>query len=137
MVDISESKELTIYKKLLNVFGEYIEKFPCSGLNKVLDQALSAGKKCIPSDAAAKEILSYCLEQGTEAKSVQYLLNQTFDSLPENFKPVYKDGNKKVVALWKKENNISDRLKDLLNLAGEKSGSWSSITGEKVNLIEE
>ena len=137
MIKLVESKELSVYKLLLWKFQEYVEKFPASGTIKKLDLAIAAGKKLIPTDKKAKEILELVLENGTSGEAIQYLLNRRFSDLPTINRPVYKNGDNKCIAFWcKKDGLVSDMIKDLLNLDGEASGHWSDLKGKKVSLLE-
>lgn len=138
MIELKESKELSVFKQTLNVFGEYLEKFAASGIHKYLDMLLTAGKKAIPSDSKAKDIIEFSLGMSTAGESVQFLLNRRFEDLPVATRPYYKDGNRHLVAFWSKEGgSVSDRIKDLINWNGEKSGQWVDVAGNKINLITE
>ena len=135
---LQESKALSLFKRLLNVLEEYAMTFPLSNLSKYLDFALAKGKKIIPTDERAKDILEFVLQMGTPAESLQFLTGRRFSAIPTIIKPIYKDKSNRVqVACWKKGDEVSDMISSLLVLEGEKNGSWVSDKGEKVLLIKE
>jgi len=130
-----EQKNLTIYKKLLSVLGEWCDNVPGTGMNTWLDKLIEKGVSAVPSDKRAKAILTYVLEEFTVPVAVQYLTNWNFSDLSYDLKPKYKLGTKHLVAFWN-SNKITDcKIKTLLNVEG-KAGHWSDAYGKKVTLID-
>lgn len=137
MVQINETKELGLFKLLVTKMGEYSQKFPLSSVIKHLDCAIANGKKVIPDDKKAKEIIELVLNNGTSGEAIQYLLNRRMSDLPSVNRPHYEDGDNKCIAFWvKKDGLVSDRIKDLLNLDGEPSGKWCDLKGKSVKLLD-
>jgi hypothetical protein len=133
---INESKDVAVYKMLLELFGNYSKSFPCTGVDNLFDSLVNNGKKVLPKDLRALAILEYFCNNNT-ATAVQKILNIRFADLPVELKPCTKNVNKHEVASWTRNDKISDRIKDLINfdmIAGQ--GYWSDIDGEKVTLID-
>jgi len=133
-----EVDKYTIYKMLVDNLVGYAESFPATGVDNLLDQVLDAGTACIPNDDLAKEILmNVLISNFTPPAAVQALLNTRFSDLPPMYRPYYrkKDDNKKKVAFWSSNDIISDRVKSLLLLQGDKKGYWCDEEGNKVKLI--
>ena len=133
---IREAKDISIYQRLLQVLGDYSGSIPCTGVDKLFDVASEHGKKILPKDKKALEILDYILSGGTTARVVHKLLNLRFSDLPVECRPIMKDGRKHLVTHWSREKKISDRVKDLIDfdLSG-KTGHWVDIDGEKADLL--
>lgn len=130
---LNEAKNLSIYKKILTVFGAYADKFPGTGVEGLLDDLISAGVKTIPKDKKALEILGYIVGENTIPGAVQKLLNFRFSDLPYNVKPVYRRGRKHLVAFWYVGSQGFDKVKSLLSGGG---GHWSDVDGDKVTLLD-
>ena len=137
MKKIYESKDVGVYKQLLKVLGDYIEKNPVTGVNKLFDLVIEQGKKILPKDKIALAVLSYVLSD-TAPIAVQKLLNTRLGDLPKiEFRPVIKVGKKHEVAFWCQDGQVHDKVKDLINFDGSsKAGYWSDIEGNKVTLLD-
>lgn len=137
MKRITEAKDVEVYKKLLRTLGDYTIKNPVTGINKLFDIAIEQGKKVLPKDKHALAILDYVLSNSVPA-AVQKLLNMRFGDLPKaEFRPLIKVGKKHEVAFWGRNNQVYDKVKDLVDFeASGKSGQWSDINGEKVTLLD-
>lgn len=134
-MNIMEAKDLIIYKKLLKVLGEYTDKFPGTGVGRMFDQALESGKKILPKDTLAIEILHYIFKTNSVASAVHKILNIRFSNLPIEYRPLVKNGRRKEVAHWSREALVSDKVKDLIDWKGTgKKGYWSDVDGNKVKL---
>src|ERR1035437_185729 len=89
IVDLSKNKKLTIYKSLLTNFWDYFQQFPMTVSNRYLDEIVDLGQKIVPSDDTAQGILIYIMSTYEKpAACVQHLLNDKFDSLPIEVRPV-------------------------------------------------
>lgn len=134
---IQEAKDVNIYQKLLGVLGDYTSNIPCTGIDKLFDVASEQGKKILPKDKKALEILDYILSCESTARVVHKLLNLRFSDLPTEYKPMMKDGRKHRVANWSRGAEISDRIKSLVDWDNTGAvGRWTDIDGEKVDLID-
>jgi len=134
---LNEAKDLTAYKKLIRVFGEYSDKFPATGVSKMFNQLVSVGLKAMPKDKVALVILRDLATQGNASLCVQSILNKKFSDLSFAVKPVYiGEYGKKMTAFWDKGGSVYDGVKLLLNLEGEVKGYWSDESGNKVKLID-
>jgi hypothetical protein len=132
---INESRDLDIYKKLVMILSDFVDKYPGTGMGKVYRQVLNAGLKVMPKDEKALDILGYVIKDGGP-KAVQDLMNRTFCELPITIRPVYKDGNAKRTAFWSKDSKIYDKVRDLLDLNGSGvKGEWSDEKSNKVTLL--
>lgn len=133
---IQEAKDVSIYQRLLRVLGDYSASVPATGVDNLFDVVAEHGKKVLPKDKKALEILDYILSGGTTARVVHKLLNLRFSDLPVECRPIMKDGRKHLVTHWSRDKKISDRIKDLVDfdLSG-KTGHWTDIDGEKAELI--
>ena len=137
-MQLVESKGLSCYKKFLNVLEEYVMAFPLSSFSQYLDKALEQGKKIIPTDKKAADILEFILGMGSAPEALQFLTGRRFSALPSVLRPIYKDESNRVqVAYWAKGKNTSDMIKAILNCEGEKSGFWADGAGKKVTLLSE
>ena len=136
-----EAKNLKIYKTLLDIFNDYTEKFPATGLDRFLNDLISFGVKAVPKDKKAQEILFYVVYGNIEPGSpaiVQDLLNRRFSDLDPKNKPYYKSGRKKEIAFWCKGGNIYDKVISLIDAKEDASkGFWCDADGKKVTLIKE
>ena len=134
---ILEAKGLDIFKRLLRILAEYSKKIPATGVGRLLDTAVVSGKKIMPKDNVALEILDIVLDEEKIPESVQQLLNMRFSSCPVECRPMIKNGKRHEVAWWNRGTTTSDRVKDLIDWDNVGSaGSWSNIDGEKVILID-
>ena len=70
ILGLLEMKQLSIYKNLITIFGDYVSRFPATGVDQMLDDLLSSGVKVIPSDAQAQLILASLLCNENIPKSV-------------------------------------------------------------------
>lgn len=133
---IREARDVSLYQRLLRALGDYTASVPCTGVDKLFDVVSEHGKKILPKDKKALEILDFVLSNGTTARVVHKLLNLRFSDLPVECRPIMKDGRKHLVTHWSRDKKISDRVKDLIDfdLSG-KTGRWTDIDGEKANLL--
>ena len=137
MKEITEAKDVTIYKALLRVLGDYTTKAPMTGVDKLFQKAVDNGIKILPKDSKALEILSNVLCSDTTTSGVvQKLLNTRFSSLSIDIRPISKSGRKKEVAFWDNGNRICDKVVDLINFDGKAKGNWCDVDGTKVSLID-
>lgn len=131
---LNEAKDLNVYKQLLKAFGDFTGQY-VTGVGKVYRDMLEAGLKCVPKDKRAQDILALVLAEGS-SKAVQDVLNVRLAELPITVRPIYKSGNSKLTAFWKKGDRILDKVYDLLDLKGEGAkGEWTDEKGEKVELL--
>lgn len=136
---LKEAKDLDVFKKLLNVLGEYSDRYPATGAGKMFKEALEAGGKAVPKDKQALCILNKILSDKQEnvPARVHKLVNLRFSDLPFDCRPIYKSGNANNVAFWLKDGKVYDRVISLLNLGADAAkGSWSDMSGGKVSLID-
>jgi len=133
---IQESKDVQIYQKLLKVLGDYSITTPATGIDSLFDTASGEGKKVLPKDKKALEILDYVLSCNSVPRCIHKLLNLRFSDLPVEYRPISKDGRKHRVCHWVRGAEISDRVKDLVDWKNTgKIGKWGDIEGEPVELI--
>jgi rubrerythrin len=136
-MNILEAKDLQVYKLLLRVLGDYSDKFPATGVDRMFDQAVENGKRVLPKDQRAIEILYHILSSSSVPMAVHKLLNLRFSGLPINLRPLVKNGRKKEVAFWTRDALVSDKIKDLIDFeVSGKSGYWSDVDGNKVSLLD-
>jgi len=134
-MNIFEARDLDVYKRLLKVLGEYSDKFPGTGVGRMFDHALESGKKILPKDKLAVDILYFILKNNSVASAVHKILNLRFSNLPIEFRPLVKNGRRKEVAHWARETLVSDKIKDLIDWKGTgKAGYWADVDGNKVKL---
>ena len=131
---LDEAKDLNVYKTMLELFSCFIDKYPGSGMGKIYRELLEAGLKCVPKEKRAQEILTFVLSASTP-KALQDLRNTFFSELPLELRPLYKSGNSKLCAFWKRGEKTYTKVFDLLDLAGEGAGTWADEKGEKVSLL--
>jgi len=139
MYNLSEARDLEVYKGLLRVFGKYSERFPATGCATLFKKLLNTGLSAIPRDKRALKILSKTI--GSKRKSVpsivQYILNARFADLPIELRPIFKNGRAKEVAFWDREGKISDKVIDLIDFEGKtRKGSWANVKGANIELID-
>jgi hypothetical protein len=134
-----EAKDVNIYKKLLNVLGEWTDKFPASGVDNLLEILIEKGKKLLPKDKRALDILDYIFTSNSESVSaaVQQLLNTRFLDLPVDLKPVTKSGRRYEVAFWHRDGQVLDKVKDLIDFTGKGgAGFWCDVNGGRIQLLD-
>lgn len=133
---IQEAKDVHLYQQLLKVLGDYTASVPATGVDNLFTVAASQGKKILPKDKKALEVLDYILSGGSTARIVHKLLNLRFSDLPVECRPITKNGRKHLVAHFGRDGKISDRVKDVVDWENTgKAGRWVDIDGEKVDLI--
>jgi len=133
---LKEDKGIELYKKLLKVLGEYSLKAPATGIDKLLDTAIEQGKKILPTDKNALDIIEYILSDSVPS-AIQRLLNLRFSDLPIEVRPMTKAGKRHEVVWFTKGTLISDKVKDLIDFqATGKKGQWTNLAGEKVALLD-
>ena len=134
---IIEAKDVSIYKKLLKVLGDYSTSFPATGVTGLFDVAIEQGKKILPNDKQALDIIDCLLSDESNPAAVQKFLNCRFSDLPIEYRPISKKGNKHEVASWERNGIVSDRAKALIDfgVVGKK-GKWSDIDGQSVTLVD-
>ena len=138
MHKLIESKEMSTYQKLLNVLGDYCGRFPATGMDNLLTAALDNGKKICPNEKLASSIVSMILHNDSEPAAISDLQNKRFVDLPVEVRPIYRDGNKHRVAFWNRGENISDKVRHLIDFEGSgKNGKWCDAMGKGVKLITE
>ena len=134
---ILESVDLVVYKKLLTILGDFITKFPATGTDNLFDQLANTGKKILPKDKKALEILNYVLDKESGPSSIQRLLNMRFEDLPADVKPNIKISNRYEAASWLRNGVVSDKIKDLVDWENTgRAGSWSDSKGNKAVIVE-
>lgn len=133
---IQEARDVSLYQRLLKVLGDYSASVPATGVDALFDVVAEHGKKILPKDKKALEILDHILSGGSTARVIHKLLNLRFSDLPVDCRPIMKDGRKHRVTHWSRDKKISDRVKDLIDfdLSG-KAGHWTDIDGEAASLI--
>lgn len=134
---LTEAKDLSVYKKLLNVLADYSDRLPTTDIDRWFELAVSNGKKILPKDKTALAILSYVLsDKNGLASSVQQITSSTFCDLPSNIKPRAKVKNRIVTCFWNSGGKISDRVRSLINFEGKESGFWCDADGNKCTIID-
>lgn len=134
---ILEAKDLEIYKRLLRILGAYAKEAPAQGIERLLNSVVEQGKKALPKDKHALNILDEVLDEENPADTVQKLMNMRFANLPICCKPVAKLGRRCQCAYWNRGDYTSDRVKDLIDWSGTgKSGKWSEVDGSPVKLVD-
>ena len=133
---VQEARDVSLYQKLLRILGDYSASVPCTGVDELFDVTAAQGKKVLPKDKKALEILDHILSGGSTARVVHKLLNLRFSDLPIECRPITKNGRKHLVAHFGRDGKISDRVKDIVDWEDTgKTGRWVDIDGEKTNLI--
>ena len=134
---ILESNNVTIYKKLLNIFGDFCDKFPASSVDTLFELLVSQGIKVLPKDKRALDILKYMTaECDSIPMRVQNILNKRFSNLPAELRPITKSGRRHEIAFWCKDGEVFDQVKKLLNFEGNATGYWSDADGKKLQLLD-
>jgi hypothetical protein len=134
--EIRRSLDVNLYQRLLKVLGEYSANTPCTGVDALFSAVVEQGKKVLPKDKKALEILDWILSSGTTARIIHKLLNLRFSDLPVECKPITKNGRKHLVAHFGRDGKISDRIKDIVDWENTgKTGRWVDIDGEAVSLL--
>jgi hypothetical protein len=134
--DILEAKDVCVYKKLLNTFGDYCDKNPATGVDHLFELLVEKGKKILPSDKRAMDILCHLLADDTSSSCVQNILNTRFRDLPAQLKPVTKSGKRHELAFWCVDKQVFDQTRKLLNFEGKGKGFWSDADCKKVTLLD-
>jgi hypothetical protein len=130
-INLDEAKDLTLYKKLVVVFSDFVDKYPGTGVGNIYRNLVEVGIKSMPSDKKALDILKYVIEN----YSVSDIMNKRLSELPITLKPVYKQGNTKLCAFYCVDGKLHDRAINLLNFEGKK-GNWTDENCEKVSLLD-
>ena len=128
---LNEAKDLDHYKRLIQMFGAYYDKF--SGWGQMYRKVMAGGLKIIPKEKKAQSVLSHVIGKG-EGSNIQLLLNGQLAELPVQIRPVFKQGNKIMCAYWHRDDKIFTKIVDLLDFTG-KAGSWTDEQGKSVTLI--
>ena len=138
MKQITEAKDVVIYKHLLRHFGDYATSNQMTGVSKLFQQVVDGGLKVMPKDSRALDILDATLHCATNpAASVQKFLNVRFSDLPIDVRPIVKNGRRKEVAFWCRNGNIYDKVCDLISFdAKGRSGYWCNVRGDSVELLD-
>ena len=135
ILGLLEMKQLSIYKNLITIFGDYVSRFPATGVDQMLDDLLSSGVKVIPSDAQAQLILASLLCNENIPKSVQEIMNFRFGDLSYEVRPIYRSGRRHRTAFWNVDGEVHDRVRGLIFPVGGK-GFWCDPEGKKVSLMD-
>jgi len=131
------NRSLTTYKKLLHVLGDYTLNFPGTGMGKLFNQAVENGKKILPTDKLALEILWRIVSNETPAAAIHKILNMRFSNLPTELQPMTKTGRSKEIAFWSTGSSVSDKVKSLIDFEGKgKKGVWTDVDGNKTELLD-
>lgn len=133
---IQEAKDVSVYKRLVQVLGDYSKGFPFTGVDKLFQSAVNGGKKILPGDKFALKILDYVLQGESSSGVVQKLLNIRFSDLPVEFRPLSKKDRRKEVAFWMLKDRMGDKVIDLISFDNEGKGHWVTADGEKATLID-
>lgn len=134
---LNEGKDISVYKKLLEVLSLWSEHFPMTGVDGFLEKAVEYGKSILPKDKQALSILQFILSKESFSAAVSALLNTRFSDLPANLKPFTKTGRRMELAFWCVDGRVSDMVKDLVNFKGFKTqGFFCDTEGNKVELID-
>ena len=140
LIDISKNKKLTIYKSIITNFHDYYTRFPMTVSDKYLELIVYNGLKIVPTDERAQDVLIYILSTYDKPEAcVQHLLNDKFDSLPPEIRPVVeveKGDGKFATAKWANDTGEHTSIWSMINLDGSKKAYWS-LNDEKVKLVKE
>ena len=135
---LEKVKDLNLYKTLVITLGKYSTEYPMTGVDNMFNALAEKGKKCIPSDDKAQDILACVLttDESIPGK-VQKLLNCRFASLDLCKRPVYKTEDRMETAFWSIDGKISDKVVGLVDFEGgnAKRGFWCDQDGKKVTII--
>lgn len=132
---ITEAKDVSLYQKLLAVLNEYTKAYPATGVDVLLRKIIEKGKKCMPKDKVALNILSDVLGESASASAVQKLLNMRFANLQEELCPKFKNGKRIETAFWHVSDTINDKVVSLINVDSIAAGRWSDMYGKRVTLL--
>lgn len=134
---ISESKDVSIYKKLLCLLGTYCDGFPGTQVDNMFDALVNSGKKILPKDKKALDALNYIIscDQEKDPNIVNAFLNYRYSDLPASVRPVMKAGRRNETVFFCRGGKVSDKVKDLIDWEGKGGGFWSDADGKKVQLI--
>ncbi len=133
---INEARDVSVYKKLLNVLSCWSNKFPLTGIDSYLDKAVENGKSILPKDKRALAILDHLLSSDSFAEAVSNLLNMRFADLPTDLKPLAKIDKKCQLAFWNAGGIVTDRVKSLINFDKGEAGFFCDIDGVRVTLLD-
>lgn len=135
---LDEAKDLSLYKKILRLVGDYDDQYPATGVGALFSSMVENGIRVMPKDDRAISILEFVIfDSKSVPAKVQELLNLRFSGLPTLMRPCFKNGRSKEVAFWERNGKVFDKVIDLLDPSGEGSkGGWSNCKGEKVTLID-
>lgn len=138
--------KLDVYKQMIAVIGEYIVKYPATGIDEFFNKLIENGVKTVPTDDRALNIVGalFCgIGPDTSEpcdfsgpKAIQNFMNLRFSDLSIRLRPLYKDGEEIKTACWSCGDCTSDMVKSLVNPEGKASGFWCDCNGNKVSLIE-
>ncbi len=129
---VCEAKKVVVYKKLLQLFGEFCDRSPATSVERLFTILAEKGAAILPTDKRALAILN----RYASFESVQNLLNHRFSDLPAELKPVTKSGNRHELALWCIDKQVFDKVRDLLDFEEGKKGFWSDVDCKKVTLLD-
>jgi len=134
--EITEAKDVSLYKKLIAILGDYGHRFPSTGVDGMFQNAVENGIKIMPKDKHALKILKWILDDESIPATVQKFLNTRFSALPIEIRPLIKNGRKKEVAFWDSNGKVGDKILDLINFEGSGKGTWVDARGDKTPLID-
>lgn len=137
LTKILEAKDLKLYKAMLRVFSDYTSGTPITGVNGLFGSLAENGAKSLPSDPMALVILNHIVYSGSNASVINKLLNYRFSDLPGDIRPMIKSGRKILVANWCINDQVTDKVIDLVNWSGKGGGGfWCNVKGEKETVID-
>ena len=138
MKQITEAKDVTIYKNLLRQLGDYATSNQMTGVSKLFQQVIDGGIKVLPKDDRALSIIDRTIiSAANPASSVQKFLNVRFSDLSIDLRPIVKNGRRKEVAFWCRNGEVFDKVCDLISFSGKgRSGYWCNIRGDKMELLD-
>jgi len=137
---LEQREDLQVFKKLVAVFDEYSSQYPYTAFASFYKQILAKGIKSLPKDKKALEIFSFILDKATtSATKVNEIMNLRFSDLPVEVQPVFlATPAMQDVALWKKDENVYDRIISLFSIEETSSeGIWVNRAGKTITLIKE
>ena len=133
---IVEAKDVTIYKALIQILGDYSKSYGMTGVARLFQKAVDNGVKILPKDKAALDIIQSIVMVDSSSGAVQQLLNTRFSTLPIHVCPIAKVGRAKETAFWNSNGKFGDKVLDLINFDGKAAGYWSDVRGNKVSLVD-
>jgi len=131
---LTEARDLNIYKIILDMFANFIDSNPGTGMNKIYRKLADAGLKSVPKDKRARLILDSMISMSIP-KTIQDLLNTSFVDLPINTRPIYKSVNSRLTAFWTRGGKLYDKVFDLFDIDGSGDGKWTDEKGDSIILI--